>query len=304
MAKIFLELKRYQEANSSLEQALSHSFEVRESPLFFLLRAQCHEKQGEWKEALSVLQSAFNLPGVSKPMPAGAASGRSKAKGPTPEERAQIFIHLATVHNELGQTPEATKIIVEAKREFHGTPSHAQIIIVDADLALRRGDVHAALKLLQGVGPDSAHYIKARVAAANIHLTHRHDKKNFIRYFVELVEKNKESIAMHCMLAEAYMRLQEPDKAVLSYQDARKLEERQGGDRGDSDLAGKIGQAFISSHDFEVLACFSMAPVCPYICRVSVRLSCACVLYVVVFQAADKGPRCPHPAPCRGPSST
>ena len=198
-----------------------------------MLRAQCHEKQGEWKEALSVLQGAFNLPGVSKTAPAGAA-GRGKAKAPTPEERAQIFIHLAMVHNELGQTPEATKIIVEAKREFHGTPAHAQIIIVDADLALKRGDVHAALKLLQGVGPDSPHYIKARVAAANIHLTHRHDKKNFIRYFVELKEKNKDSVAMHCMLAEAYMRLQEPDQAVLAYQEARKLEERQTGERGDS----------------------------------------------------------------------
>jgi len=48
-----------------------------------------------------------------------------------------------------------------------------------------------------------------------------------------------------------YTYQQEPDKAVLAYQEARKLEERQSGDRGDSDLAGKIGQAFISSHDFQ-----------------------------------------------------
>jgi hypothetical protein len=39
-----------------------------------------------------------------------------------------------------------------------------------------------------------------------------------------------------------YMRLQEPDKAVQAYQEARKLETKQAGDRGDSDLAGKIGQ--------------------------------------------------------------
>jgi hypothetical protein len=38
------------------------------------------------------------------------------------------------------------------------------------------------------------------------------------------------------------MRLQEPDKAVQAYQEARKLETRQAGERGDSDLAGKIGQ--------------------------------------------------------------
>ena len=39
--------------------------------------------------------------------------------------------------------------IQDAKGEFYGTPAHAQIIIVDADLALRRGDVQAALMLLK-----------------------------------------------------------------------------------------------------------------------------------------------------------
>ncbi len=64
--------------------------------------------------------------------------------------------------------------------------------------------MHTALKLLQGVGPDSPNYIRARVEAANIHLTHRHDKKVYIRYFQELVERNPESIATYCMLADAY----------------------------------------------------------------------------------------------------
>jgi tetratricopeptide (TPR) repeat protein len=65
MAKIFVELERFSEANSSLEQALSHSFEVRESPLYFILRAQCHAKQKEWKQALSILQDAIKLPGIA-----------------------------------------------------------------------------------------------------------------------------------------------------------------------------------------------------------------------------------------------
>jgi len=111
MAKIFLEMQRYREANSSLEQALSHSFEVRESPLYFLLRAQCHEKQGEWKQALSLLQSAMKLPGVAKIAEPGGRGAVQAVKGPSQEERAQIFIHLATVHTEMGQTPEAAKII-------------------------------------------------------------------------------------------------------------------------------------------------------------------------------------------------
>lgn len=195
----------------------------------------------------------MKLPGVaanSAPIGRGAPK-QAKGKGPSQEERAQIFIHLATVHTELGQTPEAAKIIQDAKGEFYDTPAHAQIIIVDANLALRRGDVQAALNLLKKIEKSSPHYTKARIAAANIHLTHRHDKKVYIRYFEELKDENKDSIAACCMLAEAHMRLQEPGKAVLAYQEARKLEEKQQGDRTDSDLAGKIGQAFISSHDFQ-----------------------------------------------------
>jgi tetratricopeptide (TPR) repeat protein len=103
MAKIFIELQRYREANTSLEQALSHSFSVRESPLYFLLRAQCHEKQGDWKQALAELQAAMKLPGVaatSAPAPSGrGAAKQPKPKGPSQEERAQIFIHLATGKN-------------------------------------------------------------------------------------------------------------------------------------------------------------------------------------------------------------
>ena len=57
----------------------------------------------------------MKLPGVAIAENASAAgrstASKGKGKGPTQEERAQIFIHLATVHTELGQKPEAAKII-------------------------------------------------------------------------------------------------------------------------------------------------------------------------------------------------
>jgi tetratricopeptide repeat protein 21B len=153
------------------------------------------------------------------------------------------------VHAELGAMPEAAKVIQDAKGEFFGTPAHAQIVIVDSNLALKRGDVHTALSLLKGVSPESPHYIKAKMAAANIHLNHRHDRKTYLRYFQDLVAKNADSVAMQCLLAEAHMKLQDPASAVEAYQKARSLEEKQGAST-DSDLAAKIGRAFISSHDF------------------------------------------------------
>ena len=100
---------------------------------------------------------------------------------PSQDQRASIFIHLAKVQtrpiaielpsphrfhqvqNELGQTHEASKTIQDAKGEFHGTPSHAQIILLDAELALKRGDVQSALILLKGISSDSPYYVKAKV---------------------------------------------------------------------------------------------------------------------------------------------
>lgn len=167
MAQIFIEMSKFSEANASLEQALSHNFEIRESAMYYLLKALIHEKSGQWEEALKVLENAMNLPGVRTGGP--AAKGRAVSLS----DRAKIYLHLAIAHSELDHSPEASKIIQDATREFKGTPQQAQIVIVNSSLALKRGDVQAALVMLKGVSSDSPHYLKAKVATANIHLNYR-----------------------------------------------------------------------------------------------------------------------------------
>uniref|UniRef100_A0A6U5AVN5 Uncharacterized protein n=1 Tax=Hemiselmis andersenii TaxID=464988 RepID=A0A6U5AVN5_HEMAN len=235
MAKILCEVEKFTAANASLEQALSHNFEIRESASYYVIKANILEKEHKWIEAVKVLESAMNLPGVK--------TAGSMGKVVAVEDRAQIFLHLAIAHAELDHQPEASKIIQDATREFKETSQSAQIVIVNSELALKRGDVQAALVMLKGVKSDSPHYLKARIATANIHLNHRHDKKEYIRCFEGLVQRNK-SVVTHCMLADAFMRTQEPSKAVEHYQEALKLSPNE------SDLAGKIGQALVSTHDF------------------------------------------------------
>jgi len=241
MAQIYMELGRFTDANSSLEMALSHNFEIRESPIYFLLKSIIHEKSGEWNQALKVLESAMKLPGVKK-----ASTARN---APSQDQRASIFIHLAKVQNELGQTHEASKTVQDAKGEFHGTPSHAQIILLDSELALKRGDIQSALILLKGISSDSPYFVKAKIAVANIHLNHRHNKKLYLRCYEELVERN-ETVSTLCMLADAYLRLQQPNMAVEKFKRAKELEDTSGKGSG-TNLAAKIGQALVSSHDFD-----------------------------------------------------
>lgn len=64
MAQLQLKRENYKGASQSLEHALSHNFEVRESVLYHLLKARISEKLGDLDEAYKVLDTALNLPGV------------------------------------------------------------------------------------------------------------------------------------------------------------------------------------------------------------------------------------------------
>ena len=44
MTQILIEIEKFTEANASLEQALSHNFEIREQPTYYILKAKIHEK--------------------------------------------------------------------------------------------------------------------------------------------------------------------------------------------------------------------------------------------------------------------
>eukprot|EP00960_Hanusia_phi_P051085 760590-Hanusia_phi.AAC.3 len=67
MAQIYMELGRFTDANSSLEMALSHNFEIRESPIYFLLKSIIHEKVLTVKGNISVLISHARVANGIKP---------------------------------------------------------------------------------------------------------------------------------------------------------------------------------------------------------------------------------------------
>ena len=64
MSQLQLKRDNYKGAAQSLEHALSHNFEVRESVVYHLLKARISEKLGDLEDAYKVLDSAMSLPGV------------------------------------------------------------------------------------------------------------------------------------------------------------------------------------------------------------------------------------------------
>ena len=89
LAQIYLSGDQYKDAMGVLDQALAHNFEIRDTPLYSIIKAKTLESVGELQEACDTLQSALALPGIRE------KSGGGKPVGL--HERATIFVSLAQV---------------------------------------------------------------------------------------------------------------------------------------------------------------------------------------------------------------
>jgi len=244
MAQIYLHDGKHRMAGQSLEQAVSHNFAARDSPTYHVVKAKVLIATQELEEALKILESAMALPGVKSAPHSKAHKPKKGTAEVTLQERVSIYLLLAEVHNKLGHVPEATKIIQDALNAFQGTPEEVRVTIANCDLALSRGDVEGALAMCRAIPRESPHFLKAKMAAADIYLKHRHDKRAYAMQYQELVDQYPDT-QTYMMLGEAYMQIQEPERAIQA------LEKALGRNAGDVALRNKIGKALVMTHDYQ-----------------------------------------------------
>eukprot|EP00741_Cyanophora_paradoxa_P023819 tig00021623_g23008.t1 len=259
LAQILLNQDKFKQAGQALEQALAHDFGVRDVPPYHLIKARVAEAQGDLEGALKILEGAFGLPGVrtagrggpasasfKRAEKAGAAAGSGAAKAPQPvtlQDRASIYLALARVHTRLNHIHEATKVIGDAQHEFKGTTEETRVTIASCELALQRGEVEAALSMLRSVPAESPSYVKARTVMADVYLKHRSDQRAYKECYRELAERTP-TLQNLVALAEAYLRVQEPERAIETYESALKRFPQE------ASLKSRIGKCLISTHDY------------------------------------------------------
>ncbi|XP_038145708.1 tetratricopeptide repeat protein 21B [Cyprinodon tularosa] len=227
--------------NQSLENCLSHNFEIREHPLYHLIKAQAKKKAGELGEAIQTLQMAMSLPGVRR---AGSSSKSKHKKAElSSADCVSLFLELAEALWLNGEQHEATKVMQDAINEFSGTPEELRVTIANADLALLRGDTELALSILRNITPEQPYYVSAKEKMADIYLKHRRDKRLYASCYREMVEKLP-SPHTYLLLGDAYMYIQEPEKAIEVYEQALKKNPKDGA------LASKIGKALVKTHNY------------------------------------------------------
>ncbi|KAM4731833.1 tetratricopeptide repeat protein 21B [Anableps anableps] len=227
--------------NQSLELSLSHNFEIRDHPLYHLIKAQAKKKTGELGEAIQTLQIAMSLPGVKR----AGSSSKSKHKKTelSSADCVSLFLELAEALWLNGEQHEAAKVMQDAINEFSGTPEELRVTIANADLALLRGDTELALSMLRNITPEQPYYISAKEKMADIYLKHRREKRLYASCYREMVEKLP-SPHTYLLLGDAYMNIQEPEKAIEVYEQALKKNPKDGA------LASKIGKALVKTHNY------------------------------------------------------
>uniref|UniRef100_A0A8D2LIR1 Tetratricopeptide repeat domain 21A n=1 Tax=Varanus komodoensis TaxID=61221 RepID=A0A8D2LIR1_VARKO len=237
MAQIHLSQGNIKECAHSLEIGVSYNFQLRDSPLYHFIKARALNKAGEYPEAIKILKMLISLPQMKGEI--------KKGQGPciSANEQVSIYLELAEALRLNGELHEATKIMQDAINEFSGTPEEIRVTVANVDLALSKGEVDLALTMLRNVTPNQPYYTEVKEKMAQIYLLIRKDKRLYIGCYCELCE-NLPSPHTSLLLGNAYMNIQEPEKALEVFEAAQKKNPL------DATVARKIGQAYVYTHQY------------------------------------------------------
>nr|XP_033787611.1 tetratricopeptide repeat protein 21A [Geotrypetes seraphini] len=239
MAQIYLSQNNFIECSHSLEMGVSHNFKVRDKPMYHLIRAKVLKKTGDIPEAIKTLKLIMSFPGMRK-----SENKKGKHSRISLSERVSIYLELVEVLRLNGEQHEATKVMQDAIHEFSGTPEEIRITVANADLALTKGDIETALNMLRNITPNQPYYIEVKEKMAQIYLQTQKDKKLYIGCYRDLCE-HMPSPQTSLLLGDAFMNIQEPEKALEVYDQAQRKNPR------DAALARRIGHALIKTHQYK-----------------------------------------------------
>uniref|UniRef100_A0A673TMP0 Tetratricopeptide repeat domain 21A n=1 Tax=Suricata suricatta TaxID=37032 RepID=A0A673TMP0_SURSU len=235
---VYLAQGNFAMCSHSLELGVSHNFQVRDHPLYHFIKARVLSKCGDYPGAIKTLRMIMKLPARK------AEEGR-KARGPStqPGERLSILLELVDALRKNGQLHEATKVMQDAINEFSGTPEEVRITIANVDLALSNGNVDMALSMLRNITPKQPCYVEAKEKMADIYLQTRKDTSLYIGCYRELCE-HLPGPHTSLLLGDAFMNIQEPEKALEAYDDAYRKNPH------DAFLVSRMGQAYVKTHQY------------------------------------------------------
>lgn len=242
IAQIHIQQNNFQRASQSLEVCLSHDFKIRENPLYHLIMGIIQKHQQKLEDALKSFKMAMTICGYFSTDEMTTKTAKSSELGLA--DLVSLFLETVNTYGLMNETNEASKLMQFAMKEFENTLEIGRIIIANADLYLSQGNTVKSLDLLNSIKSDQNYYLQAKTKMANIYLVNKKDRLSFAQCFKELVDNNP-GPDNYIMLGDAYMNIQEPDKAVEAYKQAVRQ------DPNDPQLASKLGRSYVKTHQYK-----------------------------------------------------
>ncbi|XP_075220295.1 tetratricopeptide repeat protein 21B isoform X2 [Lycorma delicatula] len=227
MAQLNIDKGKYDQAESSLERALSFNLEVREKPWYHLLLGTVHRFHGDHESCINSLKTALSINNERLSF----------------IELGNLYLEMSGSLMALGQLEEAGKALQDAGQKLRETHEEGRVTIASAELALLKHDPTLALTLLSSITPKHPFYIQARMKMADIHLHEMKDGRAYAECFRQLVETNPSTENL-IMLGDAYLAIQEPEQAVETYELALRKNPK------DASIACKLGKLLVKTHQY------------------------------------------------------
>ncbi|XP_012141012.1 tetratricopeptide repeat protein 21B isoform X2 [Megachile rotundata] len=216
-----------------------------------LLMAQILTQQGNYELASQSLEENKDVKGAIKSFQtamsyAGLQSNKNilDITHISISDTATLYLELISAHSKMGQFNEAIAIIQDAKAKLENTMEEGKVLIGNAELFLEMEELDEAINCLSKVTPDQPYYLQAHTRLAEINLKYKKDRLAFAMCFRELVE--------HCpgpktysMLGDAYISIQEPERAIEAYEQALKQNPL-----NKVYIASKLGKALVKTHQY------------------------------------------------------
>ncbi|KAL5110572.1 Tetratricopeptide repeat protein 21B [Taenia crassiceps] len=238
-ATIYLSQGNLRMAEQALEIGLSNNFDLRNHPLNSLVRTAVCLRGGEIEKAIKILSETLaspDAPGRSTELP--NKLGHS-------DFWITIYAELICAYRKMGKMRDARRILAEARQVYANALETDRLDIIAADIELAEGNLEAALVQLRGIPSDRPAYILAKQSMANIYLNHRKEWKLYIACYRELAETLDMCVFAHLLLGDAYLRVEQPERAIEVYESVLRWEPC------DLRVASKMGEALVMTHEFE-----------------------------------------------------
>uniref|UniRef100_A0A5K3EN19 TPR_REGION domain-containing protein n=1 Tax=Mesocestoides corti TaxID=53468 RepID=A0A5K3EN19_MESCO len=236
--QIYLHQGNLRMAEQALEIGLSNNFDLRDHPINNLVQARIYLNDFNTEKAIRVLIETLANPD---------APGRSTepiSKLNYSDFWITIYIDLIYAYRKMNKINDAKRTLAEAKIIYAGSPENERLIISAAEISLGDGNLEGALVHLREITPDTPIYILAKQRVAEIFLNYRKEWKLYIACYRELAETLEKCPFAYLLLGDAYMRIQQPQRAIEVYESALRW------NPGDLCIVSKMGEALVTKHEF------------------------------------------------------